>query len=60
VIITLVGWLSIVRGTVRIVFTPYVIKTAPKIIKKQGLLTGVSLVLLILGAVLSYFGYAVR
>jgi hypothetical protein len=57
VIITLIGWISIVRGLVRILFTPYVIKNAPKLLKKQGLLMGVAIVMLILGAVLAYYGY---
>jgi hypothetical protein len=57
VIITLVGWISIARGIVRIMFTPFIMKNGPKIIKKQGLLTGVAVVVLIIGAVLSYYGY---
>jgi hypothetical protein len=56
-IITLIGWLSVVRGLVRMLFAPTIMKNGPRIIKKQGLLTCVSLVLLILGAVLSYYGY---
>jgi hypothetical protein len=59
VIITVIGWISIVRGLVRMLFTPFVIKNAPKLIKKPGLLTGAALVMLILGAVLSYYGYRV-
>jgi hypothetical protein len=59
VIITLIGWISIVRGLVRILFTPYVMKNAPKLFRKQGLLMGVAIVMLILGAVLSYYGYRV-
>ena len=57
VIITLIGWISIVRGVVRILFASFVIKNAPKLLKKQGLLMGVAIVMLILGAVLSYYGY---
>ena len=57
VIITVIGWLSIVRGLVRILFAPYIRKNAPKLLKKQGLLMGVAIVMLILGAVLSYYGY---
>ena len=57
VIITLIGWISIGRGLVRMWCTAYVVKTAPKLLKKQGLLTGVSIGVLIIGAVLSYYGY---
>jgi MFS family permease len=58
VIITVIGWLSIVRGLVRILCTAWVIKNAPKLLRKEGLLMGVSIVMLIIGAVLSYYGYA--
>jgi len=57
-IITLIGWISIVRGLVRVLCTPWVVKNAPRLLRKQGLLMGVSIVMLILGAVLSYYGYA--
>ena len=57
VIITVIGWLSIVRGLVRILFAPYIMKNGPKMLKKQGLLMGIAIVVMILGAVLSYYGY---
>jgi hypothetical protein len=56
-IITLIGWLSIVRGVVRILFGSFIIKNAPKLLRKQGLLMGVAIVMLVLGAALSYYGY---
>jgi hypothetical protein len=59
VIITLIGWLSIVRGLMRILFAPYFMKNGPKLLKKQGLLIGVAIGVVILGAVLSYYGYRV-
>ncbi len=58
-IITLIGWISIVRGVVRILFAPYIMKNAPKLLKTQGLLMGIAIVMLVLGAVLSYYGYRV-
>jgi hypothetical protein len=57
-IITVIGWLSLVRGLVRILCAPWVMKNAAKMLKKEGLLMGVTIVMLILGAVLSYYGYA--
>ena len=57
VIITVLGWLSIVRGLVRILFAPYVMKNGPKMLKKEGVLMGIAIVMLILGAILSYYGY---
>ncbi len=59
VIITLIGWLSILRGLVRMLFAPFIVKNAPKLLKKQGLLMGVAIVVVILGAVLSFYGYRV-
>jgi hypothetical protein len=58
VIITLIGWISIVRGLVRILFAPWIVKNAPGLLRKQGLLMTISIVMLTLGAVLSYYGYA--
>ena len=57
-IITLLGWLSVVRGVVRILCASYVIKNAPKWLRIQRLLMGIAIVMLVLGAVLSYYGYA--
>jgi hypothetical protein len=56
-IITLIGWLSILRGLARIFFAPYFMKNAPKLLKKEGLLMGIAIVMLVLGAVLAYYGY---
>jgi hypothetical protein len=57
VIITVIGWLSIVRGLVRILFAPRIIKIAPKLLRKQGMFMGIAIVMLIVGAVLSFYGY---
>ena len=59
VIITLIGWISIVRGVVRILFAPHVKKTAAKLIRSEGLFMASAIVVLILGAVLSFYGYRV-
>jgi hypothetical protein len=58
VLITLIGWISIVRGLVRMWFVPAVMKTGPRLLKNEGLLTGITAVMLIVGVVLSYYGYA--
>jgi len=57
VIITVIGWISIFRGLVRMLCIPYIIKNGPRLLKKPGLLTGASIGVLIIGAVLSYYGY---
>ena len=58
-IVTLIGWISIVRGAVRILFSQHLKKSGARLIKRKGLFVGSAIVLLILGAVLSYYGYAV-
>ena len=57
-LITLIGWISIVRGLVRMWSVPAVMKIGPRLLKQQGLLTAITVVMLIVGAVLSYYGYA--
>ena len=59
VIITLIGWISIVRGVVRIAFAPNIKKTGAKLIRREGLFMGAAIVALILGAVLSFYGFRV-
>ncbi len=57
VIITLIGWIGIVRGTVRILAPDQVTAFGSKMIEHEGLLTGSAAVAIVLGLILSYFGY---
>ena len=57
-IITLLGWLLIVRGAVRILITDRVMKFGAKMLKNRNAVVGSLAVTIVLGLVLSYFGYA--
>lgn len=56
VLVTLIGWLLLIRGAVRIL-VPDVRRYAAKYIGDRRLYTVSSAVLVILGLVLCYFGY---
>jgi hypothetical protein len=58
VIITLLGWLMIIRGAVRILIPDRVKGFGAKMLKNKNAVTGSLAVTIVLGLVLSYFGYA--
>ena len=58
VIITLLGWLLLVRGAVRILIPDQVKPFATKMLRNANAVTGVLAGTLVLGLVLSYLGYA--
>ena len=59
VIITLIGWLALLRGVARIVVPQQVTDLASKILARSPhLLTVSGAIVLILGAVLAWMGYA--
>jgi hypothetical protein len=58
VIITLLGWLLLVRGVVRSVIPDQVRPYGLKLLRNPNFINGVVAVMLVLGLVLSYFGYA--
>ncbi len=57
VIITLLGWMSVAAGIMRLVFPDQVRSLGAKMVDNGPLLTGAGVLYLGLGAVLSYFGY---
>jgi len=57
VIITIFGWLAIVGGAVLIVFPELVASLGVAMLAQTGALLFIGLGIVILGAVLSYFGY---
>jgi hypothetical protein len=57
VLITLIGWLLLVRGAVRVLATDWIMGYAARIIRNDRLYPVSGGVLVILGVVLSYFGY---
>jgi hypothetical protein len=58
IIITLLGWLLLVRGAVRILIPDQVKPFGMKMLRDPNVVTGSVAVMLVLGLVLSYFGYA--
>jgi hypothetical protein len=58
VIITLLGWFLLVRGVVRSVIPDQVKPYGLKLLRDPNFVNGVLAVMLVLGLVLSYFGYA--
>src|SRR5262249_18009083 len=57
IIITLLGWLMIVRGAARMLIPEQVKEFGKKLVKNQNAMTGSFAVVLVLGLVLSFFGY---
>jgi hypothetical protein len=58
VIITLLGWFLLIRGVVRTLIPDQVKPYGMKLMRNPNAVTGVLAVTLVLGLVLSYFGYA--
>lgn len=58
VVITIFGWVSLAAGIFRIVFPASVTRLGRRLIDNQGFLIGGITVYLLLGAWLSYAGYA--
>jgi hypothetical protein len=58
VIITILGWLLMVRGAVRILITEQAKGFGSKLLKNKNAVTATLAGTLVLGLVLSYFGYA--
>jgi hypothetical protein len=57
VIITLLGWLLLVRGAVRILIPEQIKPFGTKMLRNPNVVTGSLAVTLVVGLVLSYFGY---
>ena len=59
VLITLIGWLLLIRGAVRVLIPETVMGYAAKIIRNKQLIPVSGIVLALLGVVFCYFGYVV-
>jgi hypothetical protein len=57
VLITLIGWLLLIRGAVRIVAPEIVMGYAAKVIRNKQVVPAAGAVVGVLGLVLCYFGY---
>ena len=57
-IITLLGWASIVRATVTIFQPQQIVSVGSKLLEHRGIFFGAAVIDLVTGLVLSYFGYS--
>ncbi len=57
VLITILAWLTLIKGAVRMFFPEFVINQSTRFIKKKGLYNGLVAFMLALGALLLYLGY---
>ncbi len=57
VIITVLGWAALIKGTIRIVAPKFVAERAERYGRNTNIIMTTAIVALVLGAVLSYFGY---
>jgi hypothetical protein len=57
-IITLLGWLLMVRGAIRVLIPEHAKAVGAKVLNNANAVTGSLAVTAVLGLVLSYFGYA--
>lgn len=57
VIVTLVGWITIVRSVVTLYQPQRIVAMGSRILERPGLFTGAAALNLTLGILLSYFGY---
>ena len=58
VIITLLGWAALLKGAVRVIAPRFVISRAQQYARNTNTVLITALVTLVLGGVLTYFGYA--
>jgi hypothetical protein len=58
VLITLIGWLVLIRGAVRILAPEAIMGFAAKVLRKKQMMPVAAAVTGVLGLVLCYFGYA--
>ena len=58
VLITAIGWLSIMKGVVRLLYPQIVRKAGRRFANNTNLMTGSGVVILVLGAFLSFHGFA--
>jgi len=57
-IITLIGWVTLVRALISIFQAQWIVAAGTAILKQRGIFFGAAVLNLIVGLILSYFGYA--
>jgi hypothetical protein len=60
VLVTVLGWLALLGGLVRILFPIQVAEIAPKVSQETGLIAAEAVVLLVVGAFLTFKSYSHR
>jgi hypothetical protein len=60
VLVTVLGWLALIGGLVRMLFPIQVAEIAPKVSQETGLIAAEAVVLLVVGAFLTYKSYSHR
>ncbi|HTS38978.1 MAG TPA: hypothetical protein VMH84_00355 [Xanthobacteraceae bacterium] len=55
--ITLIGWITLVRALITIFSPQWIVGTSQKLLEHRGIFLGAALANLMIGLVLSYFGY---
>jgi hypothetical protein len=60
VLVTVLGWLALIGGLVRMLFPTQLAEIAPKVGQETGLIAAEAVVLLVVGAFLTYKGYSHR
>jgi len=58
VIITLIGWVTLVRALISIFQPQWIVAAGTAVLKQHGVFVGAAVLNLIIGLILSYFGYA--
>ena len=58
VIITLIGWLALIKGIVRLACPKYTVKMIHKLRKKDSILQAMVVFMMVLGAYLAYMGFS--
>lgn len=57
VIITLLGWLTLLKGVIRLFYPEFVMKKATKCVENKASYNIMMLIILLIGLTLLYFGY---
>jgi uncharacterized membrane protein len=57
-IITLIGWITLVRAVITMFQPQWIVATGSKILERRGIFPGAALANLVIGLVLTYNGYA--
>jgi len=57
ILVTLIGWLALVRGALRIVLPEWSMAMAAKMVARDDVLLGGTVAAILIGVILSFYGY---